>query len=405
LSTRRWIPLVCIGLCACGPKIDPLYPMTAELSKARRDGPDRAEPHLRFTLANRTASALVQESIADPDAPILFGFGIGVALIEPKLDPPTLVLTDSPGCDCPRADITVGGAVDIELQGLMGKRKLADGLGFSAHIVGATELSVNRVSPEGERLVTLEPVGGDPWAVDIQLAEEKGMLTNDVVRDQVAAPLLALLSKPVPLARIPAEVPVELARLAVEPGDDLTAAAWLKAAPADPPPDVQIDDGWVVATTESALTAGARAALVSMQQHPRFKIEPLAVTVDDGTWTADVRLHKVARKAKYRDYTIAGDFAIDDVIRIAPTSVERTEKAGWGLSLVGGFIDGRIRKQVLDLELELANTSRSKVVNRAVELKVQRVESEGSKVFVYGGITSEPWKDEPPTASASPDEE
>ncbi len=393
MSTVRWIPFVCAGLIACGPKTDPLYPMAAELSKASREGPDRMPPHLSFVMASDTASTALQEAVSDPDSPIVVGFGIGVALIQPTLESPSLNAVESPGCDCPRLDLSVRGTLDIEMQGLMGTRKLADGLGFTTHLVGATKLSVNRKSPEGDRLIVLEPVSTDPWAIDITLEEEKGMLNNEMIRGQ-ADTFLQQLAQPLPLGRIPAKVPVELARLQLEPAEDLVATAWLKGRAADPPPEVSIDEGWVVATTESAITSGARAAMVNVEQHPKYKIEPLSVTVDDGSWTADVRLHKVARKAKYRDYTITGDFTLGDAIQIVPTSVERTDKAGWGLSLAAGFIDGRIRKQVLDLELELASTSRTKVVNRAVELTIQRVESEGEAVFVYGGITSEPWTED-----------
>ncbi|MEZ4319610.1 MAG: hypothetical protein R3F61_18990 [Myxococcota bacterium] len=390
------LALLALGVAACGPKLDPLHPLKAELSEARRDGPRGTPPHVRATLATSTLTGLVRSTISDPERPISVPVMLGTsAVVMPALDPPTLDIGRSQACDCARVQLDVSGSVDIELRGLLGRQKLAEGLGFAAQATGTAQLSVDRIADTGEKIVALEPVPADPWDIRITLDNPKGMVNDDLVRNQVSRPLVEALSKPVTLAKLPPTLPVQPARIDLEVASDPTAALWLRGRPADAAPSIEVAEGWGIATTESAVTAGARAAFAVFEQPKRWKLEPLAVRVDDGTWEADVRLHKVARRAKYRDYTLHGTLTIGESIAIAPDSAVRTAKAGWGGSLVAPFIDGRFRKQAEKLELEIPVSTEQKLGQSAYTLTVERITSTGPEVFVYGSIEPGPRADAP----------
>ncbi|MCB9678775.1 MAG: hypothetical protein H6737_26970 [Alphaproteobacteria bacterium] len=390
---KRLLPALL--LVACGPKIDPLHPLKAEVQEARRAGPDGTPPHVRVTLAEKTAGELLQTAIGKPiTVPVMLGTA---AVVTPTIDLPDLGVTASRACDCPRAEVSLRGSFDVELRGLLGKQKLADDLGFEAAATGSLALSFDRKDDAGAPILALEPVPQDPWDIRITLDEQQGMIDDELVRKQVSQPLADLLAKPLVLATLPKTLPVKPVKAQLEVADHPTAALWLRAKPAEAPPEVSVESGWAIASTETAVTSAARAAFAALEQPKKWKLEPLGLTVgEDATWEADLRLHKVARKAKLRDYHAKGELIIGERIEVKVTSMARTAKRGWGGSITALFIDGRLRQQAMRLALSEPATRKADINGIPMDLTVTRITSEGTGVFVYG--TLQPSEEEPEEA-------
>lgn len=371
-------------LVACGPKLDPLHPMKAELAQARRS-PGEGEPHAVVAIAESTLTDLVTEAFAEPiTVPVMMGTA---ASVKPDLQRPTLSIVESAQCDCPRFEIGATGEVDIDLAGLLGRQKLADDLGFQARASGAARFTL-APTEDGGQTVFLAPVRREPWSIDVTLAESKGLVTDKLVRNQVTAPLEQQLAQPLAIATIPPTVPLRAAKIAFQVADDPTIAFWAQARPPKRAPKTPTPErGWALVITEDGLLASTRASMAALVQHPRWKIEPRGLQVDDGRWTAQIRLHKVARRAKYRDYTVDGTFVLgEEGVEIFGTSALRTDKAGWGLSVVSLFADGRVRKTVEELTLDVPSSMPIQLGKTHLRLELTSVESPGKQVRLAGEV-------------------
>lgn len=377
--------LLALCLVACGPKVDPLLPMKAELGQARRS-PVGDAPHARVAVALGTTTDVLLRAL-NPEEPLLVPVGFGTAaLVRPTLDRPALALKRSPACDCPQVDLRLSGTVDVDLSGLLGNAKLADDLGFQATGQGTARLSLDRAGPDGAQVLALEPEPADPFRLEIRLAESSGIINDKLVERQVVGPLTQALSQPVPLLTLPADLPIRARQVALEPASLPLAALWVEAAPAEPPPDLAIEEGWAIATTEANLLAVLRAAFATLPQTRAWRVEPIGLTVAPDRLTADLRLHKVARRPKWRTYHLEADLALGERLVVTPTSVEETGAKGFGLSLVAPFVAGRVRKQILAFRLDEAAVTTRKVGRSELSLRVDRVESDGTDVRVFGSI-------------------
>jgi len=373
-------------LVACGPKLDPLHPLKAELAQARRAGPTAAPPHVRATLATSAINELIQLAVANPKKPIIVPVMLGTsAVVRPTLQPPAIALQESPDCDCPRVHVELDGQVDVELAGLMGRRTLADDLEFEAVATGSSRISLDR-DEERNTVIALAPVESDPWDVSITIAEPQGMINDELIAAQVSGPLAEQLKRSIPLASLPPTTPVQPARIEIEVAADPTAAVWLQGRPSEPAPAVEVDEGWAVATTEDGALAITRAAFAGLEQPGRWKIEPIGLQIDDDSWTVEVRVHKVARRSKYRDYRLSGPIIIGETIPVTVNSTERIAKGGWGISLVSLFVDGRVRKQAASASLEIPAIVQRNINGTPIRFRVLRIDSPGSDVFIYGRL-------------------
>ena len=372
-------------LLACGPKIDPLAPMVQKIEQARRAGPDE-NPHLRFKLATGTVQDLVLATF-NPEKPIIVPVMIGtVASIKVDLERPVLGMTRSPACDCTRAQVDARGTIDVEVGGLFGRSTLAEDLGFTAQLAGAPGF---RLSPtaDGGRIVQLVGDPKEPWTVDLNLDEEKGFLTNKLVDGQFEGPLANLLAAPITLATLPATMPVAPVKIRLEPGADPEAAVWFGAEPSIGAPPIAVEQGWGMSLTDTGLTAVLRRVLATRQTHPRWKLEPLSTELRGTRFTALVRVHRVAHKVQYRDYTVAG--RVDSTVEgftVVPETVDQVAKVGWKGSLIGGFITPTVRKQVLKQKVALPRVFDTPEGRFRTRWTVRDVDASDAGIFVRGDL-------------------
>jgi hypothetical protein len=376
--------VVPLALVACGPKLDPLLPMKAELGEARRMPPGDA-PHVRLTLAAPTAAGLVKRALQS-DEPLTVPVMLGTsARISPDLGEPRLEITASPACDCPRANLFVEGTVDVELAGLLGRAVLADDLAFTATATGTARLGI-QPGEDGGQVVVLEPEPRDPWAVDIRLAQPAGLINDATINRQVTAPIAELLSRPVPLFAMPPAIPVRLSRIGLDTRPDPSAGLWLIAAPAGPVDELSVDEGWAVGTTDANLLAGARAAFAELPQTRNWRAEPTDLAVDDGELTFGLRLHKVARSPRWRAYSVRATYTIDEAITVRPVEVVRTGRRGFTMSVVGPFVDARVRKQLLATVVEQPASLVRKVGASEVTFTLRSIQADGDGVIARGSV-------------------
>lgn len=385
-------------LLACGPKIDPLQPLHQSLQAARQAGPTDDAPHMRFALSEAAVQGVVTKAI-NPERPFVVPVMLGtVAAIRIELDPPGLTTTLDPSCDCTRASLEARGRIDVDVAGLLGKQVLADDLGFSAALDGAPTF---RLVPEADGLsVRLEPAAGIPWAVDLELDEEKGFLTNKLVDNQFEGPVSGFLARSVELAKLPPTVPLRPARIELVPGDAATLDIWIEGEASTSAPAIEVDEGWGLSLTDSGVLAVMRAAIAGQEQHPRWKIEPLAIEIRGDRFASRVRVHRVARKIQWRDYDVTGVVERDDEsFRIVPQTVLEIGKLGWKGSLTGGFVTPTVRKQILKRQITLPTRFQTNDARYPTAWTIRDVDATDDGIFVRGSLEL---LDPPPAAPEAP---
>jgi hypothetical protein len=346
---------------ACGPKIDPLVPLRAELAAAKKAGTG-PHPHLRFALAEQTALAVVEKA-AGLDRELVLSLGMGAAAkVDVGLRNPRIRVR--PSDHGPHLDLDIGGGFSATVSSILGTAKLADGLGFTATLGGGVRFGLR--GDQGDQIVELRPVKRDPFVAEVTLAEEKGPLTNQLVNQQLAGLLEQTFAKPVLLGRIPDTVPIRAAGLRLLPDDVPTAGVWLQARGIDSPvPEARPDRGWTLATSDDAVLYGVRAVAARMKQHRTWQIEPRQLTVQPTRFEGVVRVHKVARKLKWRDYRVTGTVELGERLKVRATEVEEIDKAGWGGSLIGPFVKGQVKRRVRRIDLDLPAKTDQPIGNKA----------------------------------------
>ncbi|MCB9671920.1 MAG: hypothetical protein H6736_19580 [Alphaproteobacteria bacterium] len=370
-------------LAACGPKLDPLVPMRSEVGEARQHGPG-PHPHLTFAVDEATTLALVEQA-AQLDHPRAFPLFMGAAAtLAVHVADPDLTITARPGA--PHVHLDVGGTFDATISSFLGTAKLADGLGFSGTLSGGLRLALE--PGEDAQHIFIVPVPDDRFVATVQLQAEKGPLTDAAVGSQLDKLLEQAFAGPLQVGRIPHTVPLRAAALALQPAEDPTVAVWIQARPPkDAPPAVAPEGGFVIATTDDALLSGARAALATVEQHRTWKIEPRELHVEPESFEAVLRLHKVARRLKWRDYRVRGTLALTpDALAVRATEVDEIAKKGFGASLIGPFVKGRVRKEVLRVDLALPRATDQRVGKGGLTWTLERLRAHPAGVTVEGSV-------------------
>lgn len=365
----RALPLVLLA--ACGPKLDPLAAMKAEVGAARQQGPT-GPAHVRLVLAEQPALQVL-EDLAQLDRPRLIPLGgIGAAKVSADLGAPELSL--SPGTRSTRLEISVGGRFDASVTTLLGSMRLAEGMGFEAQLAGALRLGV-RWTDEGQDLV-LVPVESDPWTSTVRLEEQKGPLSDEMVSRQIANALDSLFARETRILHIPPETPLRLQALELVPAEHPTLDVWLQAAASEEPaPTADPEDGFVVAWNASALLAALRASFALADQHDTWRIEPTGATLQEDGFELRLKIHKAARRQKWREVRVTGELAIDDRITLRTTAVEELGHRGFRGSLLTPFVRRRIAREAMALDLDLPAGFEQPLGQRAVRWTIDGLEA------------------------------
>lgn len=378
----RFVALA-IGLTACGPKVDPLLPMKAELAAARKAGP-AAHPHAQFALAESTALTIVQQAIGlDREQAVPLGMG-AAAKIKANLTNPKYTLRTSRKKE-PHAQFDLDGRVSATVSSILGTARLADRLGFSGSIGGGIRFGF-KGSDTGQ-VVQLLPVKGDRIKATITLAAEKGPLTNTFVNKQIDGLLRQTFAEPLLIGRIPADVPLRAAALRLLPATTPMAGLWLQAPKIDAAvPSATPKSGWTLTTSNEAVLQASRAAFARMNQHRTWKIEPRELAVHPTGFDAVVRVYKKSRGLKYRDYQIGGTIQLDDRLVVTPVSVVEIDKQGFGASLVGPFVKGQVRKRVMALAIDRPAAIEQPIGKRSITWTLQTIRVLDEGLAVDGAI-------------------
>lgn len=378
---NRLLPLL---LVACGPKLDPLLAMKAEVAAARQQGPAE-HPHLRFAIDEATTLSIVEE-LAQLDEPRVVPLGgIGAARIAVHLDTPDLSIEER--ATAPHVQLAGQGSFDANVSTLLGSMRIADGLGFSVRIGGGLSLGLRAAADATEIVVV--PVRRDGWSAEVVLEEEKGPLTNELVAGQIGKILQKVFSEETRIGRIPHTVPLRANALALHPAEHPMLDVWLRARPTSrPPPEPDPNGGFALATTDEAVLVGARSAMALVEQHRTWKIEPREVELRADRFETVLRLHKVARRSKWRDYRVIGSVEVSERLRVRAEQVEEIGRRGFGASLIGPFVKGRVKREVMRFDLDLPASTQQPVGKGALSWKLERIHDDDGVLTLEGTVSA-----------------
>ncbi len=379
---RAGWPIAGLLTMACGPKLDPLEPMRGEVAIQRQREPGPA-PHLYFAIAEPAASELVHD-LLEPEKPRLVPMMMGATVtVTVDLDP--LGFEVSPG---PHLRIDAAGRFDATLSSLLGKRRLADAMGFRGHLEGGVRFAIEPA--DGGQRISMVPATDDPWTSSIHLESPTGVLDDEALAGPLEALTASALGEPVVLGLLPDRLGLALHRLALEPTSPPTLGVWLLAAPpGSAPPRPTPTEGFAIATNDDALLAGARAYFTDYVPRPSWRVEPRALHVTEDRFEAIWRLHKVARRTKWREYRIEGTIDLQEDLRIRVTGAEERDRKGFGGSLIGPLIRHRVKRSMLRFDQRFPATFLQRAGDRSIRWSLERLHSAEAGLIIEGAVRVE----------------
>jgi len=293
LSLKSLAPLVV--LVACGPRIDPLLGPREAYREALLTPPSELPPHAVVRASDEQLGALLGElAVGEPlTAPGPFGMKL---VLLPEVSHATMT---SEGREPLSVHADLRGTTDLVFPLLS-----ADDVPWEAEVRG--ELT-SWTREQGAGL----DVGlrwHDPSAVAVSLRlpdvpDQAAAVAEGAVKGAVVGVLDEGIGFTVP--RTPWGA-VRDVRLEGSEGG-LTAELVLSGLGGAPPPLPDVPaEGLVAAMSEGTALGVAQAIAIEGQQpDDKYVIEPVALTLSPDVATVDVRVHKRARRPKYRTYRLA----------------------------------------------------------------------------------------------------
>lgn len=313
-------PLLLLALAACAPHVDPLAPTRAALAEAQATPAADLPAHAVVRASDTTLGALVADlAVGTPlTAPGPFGMRLVLipevehAVARAEGDGPLQVHAELEGTtdivfpllsakDLPW-DVTVDGTLGLEVV------PTANGL----------QLGLRWADPDalGIRL----GLGEAPEAV-VALAE-----------GAVRGALVGALGEQGLAFALPDTPWAEVRDLRVEgDGATLTAHLVLSGVGGAPPPLPDVpEDGAVLAISDASLLGIARALALRQPADAKLVVDPLALTLAADRVVADVRVHRRARRARWRTYRIEGPLIWEGShLALAVDDLALVEHEGW----------------------------------------------------------------------------
>ena len=140
--------------------------------------------------------------------------------------------------------------------------------------------------------------------------------------------------------------------------------------------------------SDDALTAAARAAASRLKQHRTWKVEPRELTADSDGFDGVIRVHKMGRKLRYRDYAVTGTLQLADTLVVRPTTINQVGKKGF-MGVYGPFMKGQVRKQIMRFNLDTDPVVRLPLGKMTTILKLTDIERVGEGLRLSGSLSTE----------------
>lgn len=339
-------------------------------------------PDMSVRVSDRLIEAALAAALEGADlssAVDLPGLKLTPALRVDQLD---LVPARTPCSGCLGVQGVLRGDLGYKMMGLAGRTGLSMKLGFDTGL---------QVSQEGSEWVVL---ASPPkvWMVDTEIPS-----TASRIAESMVAPLISWASveisehlAPIRLARLgELDLPLQAARVSTTEGVveiELRSRAAVRAAvdPAPPP-----GDGWSARVALPALLSVARkAAFDAGSVGLNVWAEPRDLDLDDGTFSLDLRLWRVAGFGWWRDYRIEGDLTTSQ----GQVSLTARDVRELGQSPGAGFVDplaAMLEAKILSTLAGAVNASipssrTADIGSTRTTWEVTRMTREGDDLLIFG---------------------
>jgi len=358
---------------ACAPKLDPLAALKEELGAHRA-----TEPQATVVLDDEALSAMAGELLGRPHtAPGPLGMAV---VIMPEVERSQVKV--QPDDDAVSVEMEVDGAVDIAFP-----LASQDDLAFEGVLRAPVVASV-RPDPRGS-WVLLGWAPNREVVAQVQLpgsSEQLASLTTGLVQGALAGALREPKGALVPMTPWGPITDVALdAR-----GDDLLAHVTVAGAPGslpepvDPPPH-----GFAVVVSEASVLGLLQGLAASSQDRETYVVEPIALTFEGDIATAELRVHKRARKERWRRYRVTGPMRWDaGSLRVDAPQLELVEHRGWrkGVSVAIGEARAvsSLQKGIGGLPTALAQPL---TADLALYIEVDDVSASSGQLVVSGPVS------------------
>jgi hypothetical protein len=291
-------------LAACGQPLDPLTDLKAE--RAAWPEPEQADANAVVRVGAALGERLVAElvdgsSFASPPGP----FGLRL-IVLPSVDEASVRLTGD-------------ALLDLELD-VQGTADLRTGFGGPSDLpwtaaIDATVALDARSTPEG-LAVSLGLPTPDAMTVQVELSGlegDAGAVASGAAAGALESSLAGLLAEPLE-ATLPATpgTPRDVRARAVDGGLVLDLALPALGPAATPQLPADPGDGFVAVVPEATLLAWGRAVASTQLPVGAAVFEPERVDIQDGTLVLEVKVHRTARRERWRRYRASVDLGLAD---------------------------------------------------------------------------------------------
>ncbi len=350
-------------LLGCPEPIVPLEPARAELAALDRVPMPVGWPaQATIVLSDAQVQTLVTRFAKRPGAkPPELTIDGGLVTIKAvvQAEPPNVDLNASTTCpECVALNGWGLGAVAFTAAGVAAKLNWRSEVTAQAKVDGTPRA-------EGFEIAVI-PVERESWTVGLDvkgLPPLYGTMLEQALEHQIEVGIKEAgpLAHPIPIATIPYDGLVRMRGLrthyadglAVDLGFSTMHAGTVHAAP-------NPGAGFAAAVPAETLLGLAHGALVRNGPIEGFQPEPTALHLDDGKFELWLKIWKVARKEKWREYVLRGTLALENgVIALHPDDATETGKESWG-----GPLDPVVQAVVIDtLKKSLAVQAPGKFVH------------------------------------------
>jgi len=324
VGTRRLKAVLGLALAAgCGPKIDPLTELKAEMAAVRA-----TEPQATVVLDDAALTDMAAELLGRPyTAPGPLGMAV---VVLPDIERAAVRVLGTDG------DVTV----DLEVDGIVDiafPLASQDDLAFEGHLQAPVLASV-RPDPSGS-WVLLGWTPGQEVGAEVALPgapEQLEALTSGLVQGALSGALAEPQGALIPNTPWG---PITNVTLGAR-DDDLLAfvtvagAPGVRAEPVSPPPG-----GFAVVLGEESVLGLLKGLAATGQEAETYVVEPLSVSFTEELVHAELRVHKRARRERWRRYRVTGPLVWQaGSLRLDAPTLELVDAQGWrkGLSVAVG---------------------------------------------------------------------
>ncbi len=373
MGTRRLSVTLLLALAAgCGPKIDPLTELKAEMAAVRATEP-QATVVLDDVALTDMAAALLGRPYTAPGP-----LGMAVLVIPDIERAAVRVLGEG---DDVTVDLEIDGLVDIAFP-----LASQDDLAFEGHLQARLVASV-RPDSAGSWVLLGWPPGQDVRAevalpgAPKQLAALTTGLVQGALSGALAEPKGALIPN-TPWG------PITNVTLGARDGDLLAfvtvpGAPGVRADPVTPPPG-----GFAVVLGEESVLGLLQGLAATGQEAETYVVEPLSVSFTGELVHAELRVHKRARRERWRRYRVTGPVVWQaGHLRVDAPALDLVDAQGWrkGLSVAVGEARAlsALQEGIGGLPTALAQPL---TADLALHIEVSDVHASDGKLVVSGPV-------------------